>query len=113
MEKQKKIKRCASDRVLITIFYILVAIFAIVCLYPLLLAIGTSFADEASVTVNGYRVIPKKFSLSAYQMILGSMGKNLVECLYGDHWRYSIRYTSLGSYICGFCLCADRERVQA
>ena len=47
MEKQKKIKRCASDRVLITIFYILVAIFAIVCLYPLLLAIGTSFADEA------------------------------------------------------------------
>ena len=31
MEKQKKIKRCASDRVLITIFYILVAIFAIVC----------------------------------------------------------------------------------
>lgn len=42
MEKQKKIKRCASDRVLITIFYILVAIFAIVCLYPLLLAIGTS-----------------------------------------------------------------------
>ena len=78
MEKQKKIKRCASDRVLITIFYILVAIFAIVCLYPLLLAIGTSFADEASVTVNGYRVIPKKFSLSAYQMILGSMGKNLL-----------------------------------
>ena len=71
MEKQKKIKRCASDRVLITIFYI-------VCLYPLLLAIGTSFADEASVTVNGYRVIPKKFSLSAYQMILGSMGKNLL-----------------------------------
>ena len=78
MEKHKKIKRCASDRVLITIFYILVAIFAIVCLYPLLLAIGTSFADEASVTVNGYRVIPKKFSLSAYQMILGSMGKNLL-----------------------------------
>ena len=78
MEKQKNIHRCASDSVLITIFYILVAIFAIVCLYPLLLAIGTSFADEASVTVNGYRVIPKKFSLSAYQMILGSMGKNLL-----------------------------------
>ena len=108
MEKQKKIKRCASDRVLITIFYILVAIFAIVCLYPLLLAIGTSFADEASVTVNGYRVIPKKFSLSAYQMILGSMGKNLLNA-----YTVTIRYTSLGSYICGFCLCADRERVQA
>ena len=49
MEKQKKIKRCASDRVLITIFYILVAIFAIVCLYPLLLAIGTSFADDNGI----------------------------------------------------------------
>ena len=39
---------------------------------------GTSFSDEVSVTVNGYGVIPKKFSLEAYKMILGSLGKNIL-----------------------------------
>lgn len=75
--KTKTIKHSVSDRVLLVSFYIIVGIFAVICLYPLLLAIGTSFTDEASVTVNGYRVIPKQFSLEAYKMILGSLGKNI------------------------------------
>lgn len=75
--KTKKIKQSTSDRVLLISFYIITGVFAIACLYPLLLAVGTSFSDEVSVTVNGYSVIPKKFSLSAYQMILGSLGKNI------------------------------------
>lgn len=76
--KTKKIRHSASDRILLIIFYIVIGVFAIACLYPLLLAVGTSFSDEASVTVNGYRVIPKKFSLEAYKMILGSLGKNIL-----------------------------------
>lgn len=76
--KTKTIRHSASDRILLIIFYIVIGVFAIACLYPLLLAVGTSFSDEASVTVNGYRVIPKKFSLEAYKMILGSLGKNIL-----------------------------------
>lgn len=79
MKKEKRIiKRSASDKIILTGFYIITGVFAIMCLYPLLLAIGTSFADEASVTIHGYRVIPKQFSLSAYEMIFGSLGKNLL-----------------------------------
>lgn len=73
-----KIKKSASDKALLILFYVVAGVFAVICLYPLLLAVGTSFSDEVSVTVNGYSVIPKKFSLEAYKMILGSLGKNLL-----------------------------------
>lgn len=79
MEKKKQtIKQSRSDRALRIFFYIFIGVFAVICLYPLLLAVGTSFSDEVSVTVNGYSVIPKKFSLEAYKMILGSLGKNIM-----------------------------------
>lgn len=79
MEKKKQtIKQSRSDRTLRTFFYIFIGFFAVICLYPLLLAVGTSFSDEVAVTVNGYSVVPKKFSLEAYKMILGSLGKNIM-----------------------------------
>lgn len=72
------IKPSASDRFLQILFYLFIGLFAVVCLYPLLLAVGTSFSAEVAVTVHGYRVIPKQFSLEAYQTILGSLGKNIL-----------------------------------
>ncbi|MDE7029799.1 MAG: carbohydrate ABC transporter permease [Lachnospiraceae bacterium] len=72
------IKPSASDRFLQIFFYLFIGLFAVVCLYPLLLAVGTSFSAEVAVTVHGYRVIPKQFSLEAYQTILGSLGKNIL-----------------------------------
>lgn len=94
MEEKRKIKHSTSDRILLISFYVIIGIFAVACLYPLLLAIGTSFSDEASVTVNGYSVIPKKFSLEAYGMILGSLGKNILNA-YG----VTIAVTVLGTAI--------------
>lgn len=78
MANYRKVKRSMSDRVLLASFYIIVGVFAIACLYPLLLAVGTSFSEETSVTINGYSVIPKVFSLDAYKMIFGSLGKNMM-----------------------------------
>lgn len=94
METKRKIKHSTSDRVLLISFYVIIGVFAVVCLYPLLLALGTSFSDEASVTVNGYSVIPKKFSLEAYGMILGSLGKNILNA-YG----VTIAVTVLGTAV--------------
>lgn len=76
--RKKQIQTSASDRFLQVFFYIFIGLFAVVCLYPLLLAVGTSFSDEVAVTVHGYRVIPKQFSLEAYRTILGSLGKNIM-----------------------------------
>lgn len=94
MEKKRKIKQSASDRILLISFYIIIGLFAVICLYPLLLAVGTSFSDEASVTVNGYSVIPKKFSLEAYGMILGSLGKNILNA-----YMVTIAVTAIGTIV--------------
>lgn len=66
-----------GDRMLRGFFCFFVLFFAAVCLYPVLLAVGTSFTSEVSVTQHGFNVIPKEFSLDAYKTVFGSMKKNL------------------------------------
>ena len=66
-----------NDRILEGVFYVVVILFAVICLYPMLLAVGVSFSDETSVIKDGFKVIPTKFSLDAYKLIFKSMGKNL------------------------------------
>lgn len=39
------------------------------CIIPLLLVVGVSFSSEQSITLEGYHIIPRQFSLSAYQYV--------------------------------------------
>lgn len=59
------------------ILYLIVILFAVFCLLPFFQVIGTSFAEEMSITKYGYRLIPKVFSLDAYKMVL-SGGSNQI-----------------------------------
>ncbi|WP_308635527.1 carbohydrate ABC transporter permease [Paenibacillus silvisoli] len=45
-------------------------IYTILCVLPLVLVIAVSFSDENAVLVNGYKLWPEKFSLSAYDFLL-------------------------------------------
>jgi putative aldouronate transport system permease protein len=91
---RKNVKISNSDKALLVVFYVIVGFFALICLYPLLLAIGTSFTDETSVTINGYNVIPRVFSLEAYKTISGSLGKNLLNA-----YAVTIGVTVIGTII--------------
>lgn len=42
------------------------------CILPLLLILAVSFSDEQTVAMSGYRLIPEKFSLYAYQFTLSA-----------------------------------------
>ena len=42
----------------------------VLCLIPLLIIVSASFSDEAALVQSGYRLIPTKFSLVAYQFLL-------------------------------------------
>ncbi|MGN0178007.1 MAG: carbohydrate ABC transporter permease [Monoglobaceae bacterium] len=55
------------------VFNLIFILYSILCLYPLALVIGTSFADENYLMEFGYKVFPKVTSLYAYEYI----GKNL------------------------------------
>lgn len=63
------IRRTMGDRMLMGSFYAINAIFAVLCVIPFLLVLTSSFADEASLLQDGYRLIPKEWSLSAYQVL--------------------------------------------
>lgn len=91
---RKNVKISNSDKALLVVFYVIVGFFALICLYPLLLAIGTSFTDETSITINGYNVIPRVFSLEAYKTISGSLGKNLLNA-----YAVTIGVTVIGTII--------------
>lgn len=59
-----------------SLFNILNVIFlSIVCmitLVPFLLVVSVAFSDEKSVAANGYRLMPEKWSLAAFNAILGN-----------------------------------------
>lgn len=49
--------------------YLIITFVTIFCLLPFILIISGSFTDNKSITLDGYHLIPKVFSLKAYQMI--------------------------------------------
>jgi putative aldouronate transport system permease protein len=48
---------------------IVFGLLSIVCIFPVLLVIAVSFTDENAIVLHGYRIIPKVFSLYAYQYL--------------------------------------------
>lgn len=67
--KSKKIKLDISDRIIRTFGYVYVSLFALMCLFPFILVISTSFSAEAYVSKNGFTLIPHDFNLQAYDML--------------------------------------------
>ncbi|REE78651.1 putative aldouronate transport system permease protein [Paenibacillus taihuensis] len=60
------------DKTLNVIFYIFAAGFSLLCLYPFLLVVISSFTDEVTLQQNGYSLFPEKFSIAAYEAIFNT-----------------------------------------
>lgn len=77
-EKTKSnIKLGKSNRNLTIVSYVVVAIFAIVCLFPFALMITSSFMTEKEIVAEGYKLFPKEWSISAYRYLLDNPVKLL------------------------------------
>jgi putative aldouronate transport system permease protein len=95
MAKKNKLTYYAkSDRILTWSFYILVSLFSLVCLYPLVLAFSASFSKEASVTAQGFSLLPRDFTFDTFSFML-SQRRNMVILAY----RTSIIVTVLGTAV--------------
>ena len=64
-----KVKLGKSDIVIRGAGYLLITIYALACIIQFLLIIGTSFTSEAVIHAEGVQLIPKEFSMEAYQMV--------------------------------------------
>lgn len=61
-----KIRMEKSTIVFNTIGYVLISILALLCLLPFLLIVSGSFTPEMEIISQGFKLIPKQFSLDAY-----------------------------------------------
>ncbi|WP_238655689.1 carbohydrate ABC transporter permease [Paenibacillus piscarius] len=62
-------KTDASGLVVQWIGYLFIGLFALCCLLPFLLVLGTSFTSESAIKLSGFNFWPKEFSLFAYQIV--------------------------------------------
>lgn len=94
---KNKIKMTKSTMAMKIISYLGIGIFSVICLIPFVVIISASFSTESVIAKEGFGLLPKGFTLSAYswvfrypKMILGSYGVTIVMTLCG---------TALGLFI--------------
>lgn len=67
--KPRAIKLDRSDIVLQTISYVVVTLFSLFCLLPFVLIVSASFSSEQTIMRTGFGLLPKDFTLTAYEWI--------------------------------------------
>lgn len=74
MNKRTVGRRHMSKDVLMfkTVGYIILFVFAILCLIPFLIVIGSSLTSESEIIRSGYSILPKEISLDSYKTIFES-----------------------------------------
>ncbi len=79
------------------IFHLIAGIFAFACVFPFVFVTIISFTDEKSLAVNGYQLIPEKWSYEAYSYLFKA-GDQLLRS-YG----VTIAITVIGTVIAVVC----------
>ena len=72
------IRQSRNDRMVRIIAYAGVGLFALICLYPLLLTVTVSLTPEDVIASDGYRLIPRTFSLDTYRYIFAHSGDRIL-----------------------------------
>lgn len=70
MFQSKTVKLGFSDKIIRGVGYFLVSAYALACIIPFLIIVGTSFTEEAIIRAEGVSLIPKEFTVEAYKMII-------------------------------------------
>lgn len=108
MSRVRKVRKpIGSDEIqLKVISYIVVTLFAVVCLFPFLLMISSSFMNEKEIITEGYKLIPKEITTNAYRFLLENPTKII------SAYKITIQNVILGTVIglalmsmAGYVLC--------
>lgn len=65
-----KVKLGTSDKIIRGTGYILSGFYALACVFPFLLIVGSSFTEETVVRAEGVKLIPVNFTMAAYEMVV-------------------------------------------
>lgn len=67
-----KVKLGVSDIIVRGLGYFLASFYAICCIFPFLIILGSSFTAESYLNQHGVQLIPGQFSTEAYRMVIKS-----------------------------------------
>lgn len=85
-----KVKLGTTDKIIRGVGYIVITLYALACVFPFLLIVGSSFAPEELLRAEGVQLIPREFTLKAYEMV----------CKGGGIWKsylLTIAITAIGT----------------
>lgn len=69
MDSGAKIKLGTSDKIIRGFGYVFVTLYCICCIIPFIIIVSSSFTSEAVIRAEGAQLIPKDFTLEAYNMV--------------------------------------------
>lgn len=87
-----------EERILKVVFSIVVGAFALICLFPFLLMITSSFMNEKEIITEGFKLFPDEWSLNAYIFLFKTPGKLL------DAYKITIITAVVGTLMGLFCM---------
>ena len=73
------IRQSRNDRWARILAYMIVGLFGLICLYPLLLTVTVSLTPEDVINRDGYRLIPRQWSLDTYTYIFAHSGARILK----------------------------------
>lgn len=89
-----KIKKTKSTIVFEIITYTLLALGAIICVFPFIIILSGSFTDNHTILTQGYSILPRDFTVSAYKTIFKAP-KDIIQA-YKMTFFYTIVGTAIG-----------------
>lgn len=93
-EERMKIKKTKSTIVFEIITYALLALGAIICVFPFIIILSGSFTDNHTILTQGYSILPRDFTVSAYKTIFKAP-KDIIQA-YKMTFFYTIVGTAIG-----------------
>ena len=78
VSKANHIRQSKNDRRVKIAAYLIVGLFGLLCLYPLLLTVTVSLTPEDVISTDGYRLIPRQFTLDTYTYIFAHSGNRIL-----------------------------------
>ena len=94
VQTSKKVKKGKAEIAFDVINYVFLTLGSIICVLPFILILSGSFTDNYTIITEGYSILPRNFTFSAYETIFKSP-KDILQA-YKMTFYYTIVGTALG-----------------
>lgn len=91
--KNNHIRKDGTAIIFDIVKYVLLSVTAIICVLPFILIISGSLSDNGTILREGYGILPKNFTLSAYEMIF-KVPQEIIQA-----YKITIYYTVVGTSV--------------